>query len=352
MDAAAAAAMQQQIAAAVWAQLQQQQQAAGAPAVAAAAPHSARPRLPAPAAFDGAASKLDEWRADLLQQFDYYAITSDAERLRFAAGHMRGAARDWWTYLEAAARPATWDALIVALRARFQPVTTATTARAKLHALSQGKASVHAYVSAFRALLVAVPDMGDADRLFAFQRGLQPAIALQLQVHGVTTLESAIAMATRIGSFGDAHAASRAAFGPSAAAPSSASAPMDLSNVEGFDQNEPQDTGTTEGTQGESIAELRAEMRQMLNAMRAQRGGHSGGRGGPAGAGAGARGGFSSNLPRIPHLSPLQVKEYMDAGKCFVCGATEHRSRDCPKRADVFEQSGNAKARRGGFGRT
>jgi len=345
MDAVAAAAMQQQIAAAVWAQLQQQQQAAGAPA--AAAPHSARPRLPAPAAFDGAASKLDEWRADLLQQFDYYAITSDAERLRFAAGHMRGSARDWWTYLEAAARPATWDALIVALRARFQPVTTATTARAKLHALTQGKASVHAYVSAFRALLVAVPDMGDADRLFAFQRGLQPAIALQLQVHGVTTLENAIAMATRIGSFGDAHAASRAAFGPSAAASSSASAPMDLSNVEGFDQNEPQDT---DDAQDESIAELRAEMRQMLNAMRAQRGGHSG-RGGSAGAGAGARGGYSSNLPRIPHLSPLQVKEYMDAGKCFVCGSTEHRSRDCPKRADVFEQSGNAQARRGGFGK-
>ena len=343
MDAAAAAAMQQQVAAAVWAQLQQQQQAAGAHV--AAAPQGARPRLPAPAAFDGAASKLDEWRADLLQQFDYYGITSDAERLRFAAGHMRGSARDWWTYLEAAARPATWDALIVALRARFQPVTTATTARAKLHALTQGKASVHAYVSAFRALLVAVPDMGDADRLFAFQRGLQPAIALQLQVQGVTTLEAAIAMATRIGSFGDAHAASRAAFGPPAAASSSSSAPMDLSNVEGLEPDE-----DTASAQGESIAELRAEMRQMLNAMRAQRGGHSG-RGGSAGAGAGARGGFSSNLPRIPHLSPLQVKEYMDAGKCFVCGATEHRSRDCPKRADVFEQSGNAKARRGGFGK-
>lgn len=343
MDAAAAAAMQQQIAAAVWAQLQQQQQAAGAPA-AAAAPQSARPRLPAPAAFDGAASKLDEWRADLLQQFDYYAITSDAERLRFAAGHLRGSARDWWTYLEAAARPATWDALIAALRARFQPVTTATTARAKLHALTQGKASVHAYVSAFRALLVAVPDMGDADRLFAFQRGLQPAIALQLQVHGVTTLEAAIAMATRIGSFGDAHAASRAAYGPSAAVSSSASAPMDLSNVEGLEG----DTDETEATARDGeLAELRAEMRQMLNAMRSARGGSSG-----AGAGArGARGGFSSNLPRIPHLSPLQVKEYMDAGKCFVCGSTEHRSRDCPKRADVFEQSGNGQARRGGFGK-
>jgi len=341
MDAQQANAMQQQIAAAVWAQVQQQQQAAAA--APAAAPQGPRPRLPAPAAFDGAASKLDEWRADLLQQFDYYGIASDAERLRFAAGHMRGAARDWWTYLAAEARPATWDALIIALRARFQPVTTATTARAKLHALTQGKASVHAYVSAFRALLVAVPDMGDADRLFAFQRGLQPAIALQLQVHGVPTLEEAIAMAARIGSFGDAHAASRAAFAPSAASSSSASAPMDLSNVESYEEDA---DAADEG----SIAELRAEMRQMLNAMREQRGGRSA-RGGAAGAGASARGGFSSNLPRIPHLSPLQVKEYMDAGKCFVCGSTEHRSRECPKRADVFEQSGNGKARRGGFGK-
>jgi hypothetical protein len=37
-------------------------------------------------------------------------------------------------------------------------------------------------------------------------------------------------------------------------------------------------------------------------------------------------------LPVIPHLSPEQVKAYMDAGKCFGCGSNDHRSRQCPKR--------------------
>ena len=343
------AQMQQQIAQlqqVVAQQMQQQPHPAAAPH--AAAPTPQRPRLPAPAAFEGAASKLDEWRADLQQQMRYYHMTTDAQQLEFAAGFVRGAARDWWEHLDAAARPATWDALITALRARFQPVTTAETARAKLRALTQGKTSIHAYVSAFRALLVAVPTMAEDDRLFAFRSGLQPAIAMQLQVQGVNTLEAAIAMATRMGSFGDAHAAAAAGRAASghfpAASSSSASAPMDLSNVEGL-EGDSDETGASAPEAG--LAELRAEMRQMLNAMRSARGGSSG-----AGAGArGARGGFSSNLPRIPHLSPLQVKEYMDAGKCFVCGSTEHRSRDCPKRADVFEQSGNGQARRGGFGK-
>src|SRR5680860_1051748 len=96
MDAIQQQEMQQQVAAAVWAQLQQQQQHAAAAPVAVAAPQAPHPRLPAPAAFDGAASKLDEWRADLQQQFDYYGTHSDAARLRFAAGFIKGAARDWW----------------------------------------------------------------------------------------------------------------------------------------------------------------------------------------------------------------------------------------------------------------
>jgi hypothetical protein len=187
------AAQQQQIAAAAAAAA-----AAPAPAPAAAAPRGG-PRLPPPAPFEGSAVKLDDYSADMQQQFSWYAIVADPDKVRFGVGFLRGAARDWWTNLAAGAQPATWDELIAALRARFQPVTTAETARAKLHSLSQGKASAHDYISAFRRLLVAVPDMAEADRLFAFTRGLNPAIAMQIRVQGIATLEQAIAMATRIG---------------------------------------------------------------------------------------------------------------------------------------------------------
>ena len=79
--------------------------------------------------------------------------------MRLPTSVLAGDAWDWWAHLGAAA-PAGWTALVDALRARFQPVTSAETARAKLASLAQGKASVNEYISAFRRLLVAVPTMG------------------------------------------------------------------------------------------------------------------------------------------------------------------------------------------------
>lgn len=73
----------------------------------------------------------------------------------------------------------------------------------------------------------------------------------------------------------------------------------------------------------------KADLQHLLNAMRDERKG-------PASSSNSSK--FSRNrmmgrgMPRIPHLTPLQVSEYMDAGKCFGCGSKEHRSRNCPKR--------------------
>jgi len=139
--------------------LQQQQQAfnqhmnaAIAAAVAAAVPPAAAPaaaapfavarvaRLPPPALFEGASAKLDEFIADIEQQVAWYTVPAD-DIVRFAGGFMRGAARDWHTTL--AQQPSDWASLVLALRARFQPVNSAESARAKLLALSQGKQSVN-----------------------------------------------------------------------------------------------------------------------------------------------------------------------------------------------------------------
>jgi hypothetical protein len=93
------------------------------------------------------------------------------------------------------------------------------------------------------------------------------------------------------------------------------------------------------------IRALRADMQQMLNAMRQERSGNRGGRAGPPGGrsnrgnGGAGREGLPRNLPRIPHLSPIQVKEYMDSGKCFGCGSTAHSARACPQR----KEDGNGK---------
>lgn len=321
------AAMQQQLqhAIAVGHPLQPPPVQAAAPAV----PRPEQPRLPSPPTYDGKASALDDWLAALQRQFAWYAYATpaqDAQRLRFAAGFLTGAASDWWEH-SGAATPQNWTAFVAALRARFQPVTSADAARAKLASLTQGKASVNDYVAAFRRLLVAVPDMAEADRLFQFTRGLRPAIATQLRVHGVKTLDAAVEMAARIGSLVELSALAGAT--SSASAPS---APMELDallNVEGLERET--NAGPVPTVPGPHTPVTQAQFAELLNAMREQR------RARPAGAGAEGQArpkGLDPRdrrLPRIPHLTPVQVKEYMDNGKCFSCGSKEHTSRGCPQ---------------------
>jgi hypothetical protein len=68
--------------------------------------------------------------------------------------------------------------------------------------------------------------------------------------------------------------------------------------------------------------------RQLLNAMQQQRSGNGAGNrdGKRAPFGRGSRG-----PPRIPGLSPQQVRERMDAGLCFLCGEAGHRKYGCPE---------------------
>ena len=329
MDAAAVNAILQQALQQQAQQLQQQMQQAIAAAVAAAAPAPAPapaaaagrgPRLPPPALFEGASAKLDEFIADVDQQVAWYNLPA-AEVTRFAGGFMRGAARDWLTTL--APQPADWAALVLALRARFQPVNSAENARTKLLALSQGKQSVNDYIDAFRRLLVRVPTMGDDDRFHLFRRGLRPAIALQIDMQGITTLDAAIMRAAQIGGRLEGAAASSS----SSSSSSGSNAPMELDNIEGLEGDTASDAADAPVT--------RSELKLLLAAMQDKRRQGAGGRsssGGNRDRNVRFASGQSRGLPTVPHLTPEQVKEYMDAGKCFGCGSKDHRSRGCPKR--------------------
>jgi len=304
-------------------QLQQQASAAAAAAAVAAAAAAARPlpRPAMPASYKGSAAGLDSWLAKLEQLFSWqrYGASDDAHKIQLAVMCLDGPALDWWSTLST--KPAAWDdanqtSFVQALRARFQPITSADAARAKLYALQQGRLPVQDYISSFRSLLPKVPDMGEADRLFQFLRGLQPQISAQLRMQNVLTVEAAVQMAARIGSFKELQGA-----GSSSAAASSDA--MDLSamleGVEGLEA----ETGDAPVT--------RSELQMLLAALQESRRA-KGGAGGAAGGNRRALSFQRGGLPRIEHLSQEQVKEYMDAGKCFGCGSTEHRSRQCPKR--------------------
>jgi hypothetical protein len=296
------------------------------------APRSERPRLPPPATYDGKSSTLDDWVVEVNQQFDWYGTANEVERLRVATAFLKGAARDWWVQLPSSEKSVvhTWELFVDALRRRFQPVTTAELARAKLSTLSQGRSTVHDYVAAFRRLMISLPSMEEGDRLFAFIRGLKSSIGTQLRVHGVKTVDAAIEMAVRVGSMGEFAALSNhtvAVPDPNA---------MELDAIEGL---EPSSTSASSSSVGSPIT--RGEFQQLLAAMSDARKAV-----GPRKQQQNRRPERrEGGLPRfqVNGLTPEQVREHLDNDSCFYCHAPGHQSRKCPKKAQDESNGSSSK---------
>lgn len=277
-------------------------------------PHGPSLRIAPPALYNGAAPPLDDWLSAMEQQFDYYRIAADGDRIRTAAAHLKGPALDWWRHPGAAGPPTTWASFDAGLRARFQPVTTEEVARNRIHSLEQGKLSINEYVALFRRLIVAIPTMDAASQMFQFARGLRPALQLQIRQTQPATLEASISLAVRMGTAL-----------PGATAGSSDSA-MELSAMDhGLDNR---------GSWEEEATVSRAEYSTLLAAIQQSNFRGNNGSGSDGRGARGASGGFRGprGLPRIKGFSEDKVKQYMDAGKCFGCERTDHRSHDCPKR--------------------
>lgn len=274
--------------------------AAAAAAAAHAQPMGARMHLPPAALYDGNKPSLDEWLPAMRQQYSWYGWINDADRIRAGSAHLAGPALEWWQHLAAAAVPTTLDLFEAGLRARFNPVTSAETARAKLIDLTQGRGTVNDYVASFRRLLIAVPSTDDATILFLFLRGLNSKTRELLRASGVATLDAAITMAVRVGTPMQ-HAA--AAAGPP-------SDPMDLSAIS---------AGHGSLTASEPPIIL-SEARASLAAMH-----HGGGR-------------YDVSTPSRPlierdsRFTVQRLEEYMDEHRCFGCHRVGHGLRSCPLR--------------------
>jgi Retrotransposon gag protein/Zinc knuckle len=297
---------------------------ASAAAVAAVVPPARGPslRIAPPAHYNGSTPPLDDWLASIRQQFAFYQLASNAERVRFAAAHLKGPALDWWEHPGAGSVPSTWAEIEAGLRARFQPVTTAETARVRLAALEQGKHSINDYVAIFRRLIVAVPTMDAESQLFAFTHGLNKHLYMLSRQVMPATLEEAIALAVRMGTAGPMANVSSSSSGSSA---------MDLSVLRAeLDGHEAVPTTTPSA----EAPVTRAEFTTLLAAIQQSNNRRGGDSAGSSRGAQGASGGvqWPRGLPRIKGFTPEKVQQYMDANKCFRCNVVGHASRDCPLR--------------------
>jgi hypothetical protein len=276
--------------------------AAAAAAAARALPMGATMRLPPAALYDGHTPPLEEWLSAMSQQYAWYGWISDADRIRAGAAHLAGAALEWWQHPPAGVHPATWDLFEAGLRARFQPVTSAETARAKLFTLAQGRTSITVYVAAFRRLLAAIPGMDTETQKHVFVKGLNEQIREAIRASGVATLDAAITMAVRIGTPMEPAAAAAA---PAVAEPSD---PMDLSAIR----------AEYDPSAGDAL-NMRSQLGDILAAV--QRMGSNS-----------ALGPARPLIERDAGFTPQRLEEYMNAHRCFGCHETGHGLRVCPKR--------------------
>jgi hypothetical protein len=277
--------------------------------------------------YDGAAgAKLDTWLDELSLARMLYELNA-REALRFAVSRLRGAALQWWLALSSSAQDAigSTDALATALRARFQPVTAARTAREQLDKLSQGSRSVNDYISDFQRLRTQLPSMAEDDALYAFERGLRRDLAEKLRVQGVETVQAAIAMAARVGGLTQT----------AAARPSLHQMDMDDNGGASLDDRIQQAVLNAMHARDNGGMGAKTQTHRGYTQER----GRGGGRGGLQNGRGGRFGGRPpTGTPTIPGVPAAVVEQRRAAGQCYRCGSGEHQGRQCPNATSASQQ--------------
>ena len=283
--------------------------------------------------YDGAeGTKLDTWLADLDTAIELYELSAGEAR-KFAVARLRGPARQWWQTLSAEAKAALPDAAALgkALRARFQPVTATKVARQQMKALQQGSRRINDYIAEFLRLRALLPDMSEADALFAFESGLRPELADKLNTQDITTLQEAMNFCARVG--GRMQASSGAA---AHAARPAAVHQMDMNNDgssldERLERIERTMLNAIQGSGSAGVGAKTQTQRgyEQKAAQPAKRGGRNVGRG-PGRGGRFGGGGYRQPPPTIPGVSAETVQQRLAAGQCMRCGDSGHRAVECP----------------------
>ena len=166
--------------------------------------HPHRPKPPSAPEFSGAHLKgyeVDSWVREMKKQFDFHdasVFPDGASRVRYAAMFFKGAALEWWDAMDKSGGvDQDWDRFVECVRERYRPMQASTVARERINALRQ-KGSVSAYCDVFLKELTPVTDMGPADQIFHFVKGLSStAVQNKIREREPKTLHAAMDVAVR-----------------------------------------------------------------------------------------------------------------------------------------------------------
>jgi hypothetical protein len=302
-------------------QMQQQQPQAPRPA--------AHLKISAPSVFKGEMGfTVDDWITEMEQQFVFYGNTGfprEEDKIRFALAYLRGSAMNWWKHeADKEAATTSWAEFVKRLHGRFRPVQAAAIARQRLDKLHHKAGhSVNAYANAFQVTMTPITDMGPADQVHHFVKGLLPHVAAKVYEKAPKDLRAAIdaaVSAEAMGNFGRsaAHTASH----------SSSSTPMDLNAVEQEShENDSELAASAAATTLSADSVVRALLAKMeamehrLLALSA-----------PASKVFDNRGDAGD---KVPGLKAEDIDRLRREGKCFRCKQSGHMKRDCPRRPKV-----------------
>jgi hypothetical protein len=155
-----------------------------------------------PTFYSGSGKKdeptLNNWVSSMEVHYRAAKVFTVQEQLELAGACLSGTAVDWFNkvFWPTITIDTTWNDFVDALRKRFEPVDSETTARARLNNLRQGKYSVTSYTNMFTDIIGRVGPMNDKDQYEHYVNGLRKDIADALRIHMVgRSQQLAVAMA-------------------------------------------------------------------------------------------------------------------------------------------------------------
>jgi hypothetical protein len=343
--------LQQQLTQQVAVSVQSQVNAATASSTAAATPRVHLPKIRQPSSFTGTIGlAVDHWLSEMDQQFTYYSqggtLTTDNQRIQFAAAYLDGIARQWWETQADRVTLNNWTDFVDRLHARFRPIQASMIARQRLDKLRMREGhNVNAYIGAFHAVTMPIQDMSEKDRIHAFARGLTQRLAAKVWERNPSTLQEAIdyavtAEATGVyafrstGHYGTNTGTTSVRGSSSASSSSMGSAPMDLTHIAMMEDylieeptsnvglDVPSSTAATPRVDVEAL--INSAVEQRVNAIMSNSSFKPNGSRPPTG---------SKN--HVAGLKGEEISKLMKENRCFRCRQVGHYKNDpkCPKNA-------------------